>query len=66
MRRVENDYNTERPHKSLGYLSPIKYQEMKISALSTPASGNPLPIAAPPVVDKAVQNNGSNMFENSN
>ncbi len=34
------DYNTERPHKSLGYLSPLKYTQniKEKSALSTPAS----------------------------
>jgi hypothetical protein len=53
-------------HKSLGYLSPIKYQQMKTSALSTPASGNPSLIAALPVVDKAVQNEKNITFENSN
>ena len=53
-----NDYNTERPHKSLGYLSPIKYAAIKNNktALSTPASGNHLQIEAQPVVDKAAQN----------
>lgn len=36
------DYNTERPHKSLGYLSPLKYAQMHQSqvALSTPAGRN--------------------------
>ncbi len=36
------DYNTERPHKSLGYLSPFRYAEAKQSkaALSTPAGRN--------------------------
>ncbi len=50
------DYNTQRPHKSLGYLSPIKYMEKRQLALSTPASGNHLQIEAQPVVDKAAQN----------
>lgn len=51
------DYNTERPHKSLGYMAPLSYaeeQERK-AALSTPASGNHSKIEAQPVVDKAVE-----------
>jgi putative transposase len=48
------DYNTERPHKSLKYLSPLVYLQKQQAALSTPASGNNLPIEAKPVVDKAV------------
>jgi putative transposase len=61
------DYNTERPHKALGYLSPIKYAEKfnGDAALSTPASGNHLKIAAQRVVDKAV-NHENIKFENSN
>jgi len=61
------DYNTERPHKSLGYLSPIKYAEKFAgnAALSTPASGNHLKIAAQRVVDKVV-NHENIKFENSN
>lgn len=61
-----DDYNTERPHKALGYLSPIRYRELKTSALSTPASGNHLQIEAQPVVDKAAGNKKNFTFENSN
>ena len=59
------DYNTERPHKSLKYLSPIVYLQKQQTALSTPASGNPLQIEAQPVVDKAVKQKNTK-FENSN
>lgn len=61
------DYNTERPHQSLGYLPPTKYAELnnKHAALSTPASENPSQIEAQPVVDKAVNQNET-IFKNSN
>lgn len=61
------DYNIERPHKSLGYLSPLKYAEKYTSeaALSRHASVNPSNIEAQRVVDKAV-NHEKHKFENSN
>jgi putative transposase len=60
------DYNTERPHKSLNYLSPLAYLQKQQAALSTPASENHLQIEAQPVVDKAVNNEKKIKFENSN
>lgn len=60
------DYNAERPHKSLGYLSPLNYltlwKKMDESRqrtfgvdLSTPASENLSQIEAQPVVDKSAK-----------
>jgi putative transposase len=60
------DYNTERPHKSLKYLSPVAYLQKQQSALSTPASENHSSIEAQPVVDKAVNTEKKIIFENSN
>lgn len=62
------DYNTERPHKSLGYLAPSQYAELnsRNAALSTPASEKLNQIEAQPVVGKAVQKEKKITFENSN
>lgn len=60
------DYNTERPHKSLNYLSPLAYLQKQQIALSTPASENHLQIAAQPVVDKAGNTEKKIIFETSN
>lgn len=65
------DYNQERPHKALGYLSPINYLNQwknntnsQSAALSTPASGNHPKIEAQPVVGKAVKNEGNPLLLN--
>jgi hypothetical protein len=61
------DYNTERPHKALGYLSPFMFKKRNMQgvALSTPSSGKPSKFAAQTVVDNADKTKEVN-FENSN
>jgi putative transposase len=63
-----HDYNTERPHKSLGYHSPHSYARAyeRQVALSTPASETSKQIEATPVVDNAVESKPEFIFENSN
>jgi putative transposase len=63
-----HDYNTERPHKSLGYQSPHSYARAyeRQVALSTPASETSKQIEATPVVDNAVESKPEFIFENSN
>lgn len=60
------DYNSERPHKALGYLSPDNYLKIKTAGLSTSASENPLLIEAKPIVDKSDKGKKNITFENSN
>lgn len=67
------DYNTERPHKSLGYLSPLKYAEQfcKSSEAALPlypqtANEKPLLIEESCLVDKIVENQKMINLENSN
>jgi putative transposase len=67
------DYNTERPHKSLGYLSPLSYAEQhykssKNDMLLYPqtVNANNLKIEESRLVDKIVGNKKINNLENSN
>lgn len=67
------DYNEERPHKSLGYLSPLSYtakwaNERKSEPELYPqtATGNPLQIEGSRLVDKAAENKKMINLENSN
>ena len=68
-----NDYNTERPHKSLGYLPPVKYAEQwhKSSAnmlqlYPQTANENQFKIEESRLVDKIVENKKMINLENSN
>ena len=63
------DYNQERPHKSLGYLSPLRYYESwqksqaetnREAGLSTPASEKSNKIEAQRVVDNLSAKNNPN------
>ena len=57
------DYNKERPHKSLGYLSPLLYAskwQKDQQLYSQTANGNHAKIEESRLVDKAVDNNQPN------
>ena len=73
-RQWRQDYNHERPHKSLGYLSPISYlqkwtkensENSSTAGLSTPASETLNQIEAKRVVDNPyIQNNTNPLILN--
>ena len=67
------DYNTDRPHKSLKYLSPCIYAEQyyqwsksEMRLYPQTANGNKLKIEESRLVDKIVENQKRSNLENSN
>jgi len=62
------DYNTERPHKALGYRSPVNYAEQRTTDESNnlklypqTANGNPSFIEESRLVDKIVEKQMMNL-----
>jgi putative transposase len=67
------DYNTERPHKSLGYLSPLRFAEQHYNRSKSELvlypqmeNGDNLKVEENHLVDKIVGNRKLNNLENSN
>lgn len=67
------DYNTERPHKSLGYLSPLRFAEQHYNRSKSELvlypqmeNGDNLKVEENHLVDKIVGNRKLNTLENSN
>jgi putative transposase len=57
----QKDYNEERPHKALGYPSPVKYAEQRLALYPQTANGNQSQIAVSRFVDKAIDSTKSDI-----
>ena len=57
----QKDYNEERPHKALGYLSPVKCAEQRLALYPQTANGNQSQIAVSRFVDKAIDSTKSDI-----
>lgn len=55
------DYNEERPHKALGYLSPVKFADKMLALYPQTANGNNPQIAVSRFVDKAIDSKKSDI-----